>query len=394
MNRDINIDFQMIVDRVIGILGKNINIMNRSGIIVASGDKERINTFHKASMIAASKGKEIIVDDSNEEIYKGSKKGVNLPINYDGHVIGVVGITGNPQDVKPYGLIVKELVELMAAEEGRKNAEILELRAKKNFALELIRENDEKEISIIKERARLINFDLNIKRVVICCDIIDYSEYIRINSCDEIFIQNNKQQILDIIRNSLETGSEIAFNLEEDRFIIIKNSMIDVINFCREINKKIYNKLGVNLHMAAGSECLKVNDYHFSYLRANDLLKIGKKVSSDTAIYLMENLRMHLLLSQIKEDSRKTYLSSFKELFRDVNEGKNRELIETVITYFKNRMSIKETSDALFVHRNTINYRLSRFNEIYDLDPSDPYLCMQIYIGYEMFVLNEQNLKV
>lgn len=394
MNRDINIDFQMIVDRVIGILGKNINIMNRSGIIVASGDKERINTFHKASMIAASKGKEIIVDDSNEEIYKGSKKGVNLPINYDGHVIGVVGITGNPQDVKPYGLIVKELVELMAAEEGRKNAEILELRAKKNFALELIRENDEKEISIIKERARLFNFDLNIKRVVICCDIIDYSEYIRINSCDEIFIQNNKQQILDIIRNSLETGSEIAFNLEEDRFIIIKNSMIDVINFCREINKKIYNKLGVNLHMAAGSECLKVNDYHFSYLRANDLLKIGKKVSSDTAIYLMENLRMHLLLSQIKEDSRKTYLSSFKELFRDVNEGKNRELIETVITYFKNRMSIKETSDALFVHRNTINYRLSRFNEIYDLDPSDPYLCMQIYIGYEMFVLNEQNLKV
>ena len=350
-----------------------------------------MDSYGIAYMEAASKGFEVIVDSNNEEIYQGSKKGVNLPINYDGRVIGVVGITGNPQEVKPYGLIVKELVELMAAEEGRKNAEFLELRAKKNFALELIRNNDEKVIGILNERAKLIKFDLNIKRVVICCDIMDYADYIKKNNCDEIFIQNSKQHILGIIRNSLMLDNEIAFNLEEDRFIIIKTYTSDIDNYCREINRKIYKKLGINIHISLGSECLETKDYYFSYLRANSLLKIGKKINNDSGIYLMENLRLPLLLSQIKDNSRKTYLSSFSSLFKDFNEGKNLELVETVIAYFKNKMRVKETSEALFVHRNTINYRINRFNEIYELDVTDPYVCMQVYVAYELFVLDEQN---
>lgn len=341
-------------------------------------------------MEAASKGEEVIVDDTNEGAYQGCKKGVNLPIHYNECVIGVVGITGNPQEVKPYGLIVKELVELMAAEEGRKNAEFLELRAKKNFALELIRNNDEKVINILNERAKLIRFDLNIKRVVICCDIIDYSDYIQKNNCDEILIQNSKQHILNIIRNSLMLDNEIAFNLEEDRFIIIKNYRLDIDAYCSKLNEKVYKKLGINIHTAVGSECLETKDYYFSYLIANSLLKIGKKINHSAETYLMENLRLPLLLSQLKEESRRTYLSSFNSIFKDVNNGKNSALIETVIAYFKNKMSIKETSAALFIHRNTVNYRVNRFKEIYGFDITDPYCLMQIYIGYELFVLDEQ----
>lgn len=52
---------QKIVDRVISILGKNINIINAEGIIIASGDIKRVNTFHKGAKIAASEKKRLLL---------------------------------------------------------------------------------------------------------------------------------------------------------------------------------------------------------------------------------------------------------------------------------------------------------------------------------------------
>ena len=89
---------QKIVDRVISILGKNINIINSEGIIIASGDKSHVNSFHKGAKLAAFEKKEVIVEDKDLNSYEGCRKGVNLPIYHNDEVLGVVGITGEPSE--------------------------------------------------------------------------------------------------------------------------------------------------------------------------------------------------------------------------------------------------------------------------------------------------------
>ena len=118
-------DAQKIVDRLMNILGKNINLINTEGIIIASGDKNRINTFHAAALTASIQRQNIIVDNANIESFEGSKPGVNIPIYNNNEVLGVVGITGEPVEVQGYGLVVKELVELMIQEEERKKLTFL-----------------------------------------------------------------------------------------------------------------------------------------------------------------------------------------------------------------------------------------------------------------------------
>lgn len=69
-----NEDYQKIVDKLMNILGKNINIMDTKGMIIASGDKNRIGTIHEGAKIAASKKIDIIIDDKNVDYYKGTKR--------------------------------------------------------------------------------------------------------------------------------------------------------------------------------------------------------------------------------------------------------------------------------------------------------------------------------
>ena len=70
------VDCQRIVDKLMHLLGNNINIMNNKGVIIASGETKRINTIHEAAKLAIEEGREIIVDECNGKMdkYKGSKK--------------------------------------------------------------------------------------------------------------------------------------------------------------------------------------------------------------------------------------------------------------------------------------------------------------------------------
>ncbi|WDC84781.1 sugar diacid recognition domain-containing protein [Caloramator sp. mosi_1] len=67
-------DYQKIVNRLMSILGKNINIMDVDGVIIASGDENRIGTLHEGAKEAANRKEEVIIDDDNKNLYRGSKR--------------------------------------------------------------------------------------------------------------------------------------------------------------------------------------------------------------------------------------------------------------------------------------------------------------------------------
>ncbi|MCJ7789249.1 MAG: hypothetical protein MUP69_03540, partial [Candidatus Atribacteria bacterium] len=58
---------------------------------------------------------EIYSKDINHLV--GAKPGINLPIEYNNKIIGVVGITGEPNEVTPFGEVIKMTVEMMLQQE-------------------------------------------------------------------------------------------------------------------------------------------------------------------------------------------------------------------------------------------------------------------------------------
>ncbi len=105
---------QQIVEELSIITGRNINIMGNSGIIIASTNKDRVGEFHGGAQVVISTGESVYITDSTK--YEQTKNGINLPIEFRGNIVGVVGITGDVDEVEKYANIIKKVSEIMLKE--------------------------------------------------------------------------------------------------------------------------------------------------------------------------------------------------------------------------------------------------------------------------------------
>src|SRR5699024_781114 len=104
---------QPIVDQMIKVIDYNVNIMNHEGIIVASGNEQRVHQVHQGALEAIELKRERIIHRSDYENMVGTNVGVNVPIEIKGSIVGVVGITGDPTKIYKFIHIIKITVETL-----------------------------------------------------------------------------------------------------------------------------------------------------------------------------------------------------------------------------------------------------------------------------------------
>ena len=80
--------------------GRIVNIMDTSGVIVASTDAERIGTTHEGAREVVRTGRPVAIEKSDVPRYPGAREGYNLPVLSDNRLTAVVGVYGNPEEVR------------------------------------------------------------------------------------------------------------------------------------------------------------------------------------------------------------------------------------------------------------------------------------------------------
>ena len=63
-----------------------------------------------------------------------------------------------------------------------------------------------------------------------------------------------------------------------------------------------------------------------------------------------------------------------------------RELIATIWEFIRSDLNVNQTAKHLFIHRNTVNYRLNRIQKIFKLTPQNATDLFKLFIGYLYFV--------
>ena len=94
-----------------------------------------------------------------------------------------------------------------------------------------------------------------------------------------------------------------------------------------------------------------------SYGSARSALTLGKKLGNEENLYYYDQMMIYHLIHEIKEDARDGYFDDYGGVFKDLVHDE--ELIQTAIRFFENDLNITETSRQLYVHRNTLIYRLN-----------------------------------
>lgn len=101
-----------IVSEISEVIPQHINIMDEKGIIIGSTDQTRIGEMHEgAQKIITEKIDRLIINRTDK--LSGVRAGINLPILCEGEIVGVVGITGEPENTVKYGQIIKKMTEVL-----------------------------------------------------------------------------------------------------------------------------------------------------------------------------------------------------------------------------------------------------------------------------------------
>lgn len=73
-----------IVSRAMKILSFSVNVMDERGLIIASGNPERLHQRHEGAVLALTENRVVEISEATARELKGVRPGINLPIAYQG----------------------------------------------------------------------------------------------------------------------------------------------------------------------------------------------------------------------------------------------------------------------------------------------------------------------
>ena len=130
--------------------------------IIAATNQERIGIFHEGAFITSQKKEKLIITEKEVPQLKGVKAGINLPIFFQDEVIGVIGITGDPETVTPFGEIIRKMTELLISENYYAEQFDWHTRAMEAFVMEWLQSKEPN--PALADRARTLSINLEVNR--------------------------------------------------------------------------------------------------------------------------------------------------------------------------------------------------------------------------------------
>lgn len=164
-----------IVEEISGVIGQQVNMMDQLGVIVASTDPARIGTFHGgAKRIIDERLASLTIRDGDE--YPGTRPGINLPIEYQGDIVGVIGVTGPEEQVKKYGQIIKKMTEILILDISMQEENELEERIRTRFLNDWIHTAQKDVNRQMVENGRQLGIDITLPRRILLVRILPSRE--------------------------------------------------------------------------------------------------------------------------------------------------------------------------------------------------------------------------
>ena len=176
----------------------------------------------------------------------------------------------------------------------------------------------------------------------------------------------------DIIQNLLsDKTKDYVINISEQDIVIVKEvsanyTAEDLEEEAFNLIKQAQNEHAAKLLIGISPIVEKLKDLAKAYKEARIALEVGKVFDIERPVISYENLGIGRLIYQLPTTLCEIFL---QEVFKKGSlESLDRETLMTVQSFFENNLNVSETSRKLFVHRNTLVYRLEKIRKLTGLD--------------------------
>jgi carbohydrate diacid regulator len=365
---------QKIVDTAQCLVHRNVNVMNRDGVIVGTAQRERYGSRHKGAQDVLETGAEVDIYPPEVGLYPGALPGVNLPLVLDGQIIGVVGVTGEPDEVRGTARLVKAITELIIERELLQQEASSRLRLKEQLAELLLWQNEPGTQGRIRRAAKALGLDLGVPRALAVADVSGPAASLRARTgVGGSVLDRAGEAILRRFSDGPgSAGCDLAVVLQ-DRLVAFKplpgpDPRPAVREWTGQLADTFLGWRGGEVRCGVGAAARAVAEYPDSLRQAEFCLRQAGPQAPVRTVY-DPGLAVGYLLAEAAARSGGMLL---RNLFPEVEallEGRER-LAETLEELLAHNLEMEATAHALRIHRNTLSYRLGRIQAATGLDPA------------------------
>lgn len=208
----------------------------------------------------------------------------------------------------------------------------------------------------IYNRAKKLHIETDVRRIVFIIETKHEKDNGALETVRTLFATKTKDFITAVDEKNITIVKEVKPNesykeLEQTAYVVLDT-----------LNTEAMSKV----HIAYGTIVNSIKEVSRSYKEAKMALDVGKIFYSDRNVVAYSNLGIGRLIYQLPIPLCKMFI---KEIFGGKSpDDFDEETLSTINKFFENSLNVSETSRQLFIHRNTLVYRLDKIQKSTGLD--------------------------
>lgn len=329
--------FQGIINQMRDAVDRTIGVIDDQGNIVACSELNIIGEARKNVIVAGVfNAKQTCVDDYTYTVFESNV-----------HPEFAVFVEGSDEMAHRYSqLIAVSLAQIKANNDEKFDYS----NFVKNVILDNILPGD------IYIKARELHFNNDATRVVFIVRTAANGEVSVFDIIQNFFPDKAKDFVISINETDIALIKEVRPNVDSK----------DLEKLARSICDTLLSEFYLNALIGIGTCVTGVKELANSFKEAQVALEVGKVFDTEKNIVSYENLGIARLIYQLPTTLCDMFL---KEVFKKGSiEALDQETLFTIQKFFENNLNVSETSRKLFVHRNTLVYRLEKIKKLTGLD--------------------------
>lgn len=175
-------------------------------------------------------------------------------------------------------------------------------------------------------------------------------------------------EIMDILESYSSNSLDTPVMTDDGGFIFIKfieNADIEYqspVEFAEYLSQSIFEELGFNVKIGVGAVVKHLDEINSSYQQAITAIKMSEVFNSKGSVHSYKEYVLIKMLEDIPKAKLKEYLDILSGEESDVVFG-DEDMLGTAEEFLDNSLNVSETSRNLFMHRNTLIYRLDKIEK-------------------------------
>lgn len=337
----------------------DINIMNKSGIVLSSSDPNRIGKFHEVAYRMVQENIDImeVTDDSD---FLGVKPGINMTFFYRKKLAGIVGITGPVDTVRTVAPVIKKLIELLMEREFGKSASTYHSNAKEqllNYLLYL--DVEPEDLHKVNELFDSLGYRRDLPRIPVVLSVQNSFQQQLPSKAKELLPLSVQDILLSDDKGHLVLFLSYPESLDgffENYRFYIGDYLKNLLSWCRVHS--------IRIQVNVGPMQINPANYKYSYEKALWLEETVKR-SENVGVYFYEHIGEYL--------KSKLPLIELHKIFEIFSVGYSPKFSQQLTCHMdvlhENNYNFQQSSNQLFIHKNTLAFRLDKIREQLGADP-------------------------